>query len=103
MDLLIKNAMFNKPKSCFTHAGRSCHLLGGGYGHYFCVVTFTTAKCNRLNKDCPIVELPEHGDLIERDRLKGTIGHLDVEFASQDMCKVRRAIDEAPAVLEASE
>lgn len=34
--------------------------------------------CNERHPDCPLVELPEHGDLIDRDTLKRTFcAHCD--------------------------
>ena len=93
MDILIKG--MEMPKAC-----GYCFA----YDDEYCQCSLEPSYDGQWSRDnhCPLVELPPHGRLIDGDHLKGIIGYLDVDFSSQDMCQVRRAIDNAPVILEAS-
>ncbi len=61
MSILIKGA---KITDCW-----NCPCIDGEYGE--CNILGKTIKSERGRlDDCPLVELPDHGDLIERDALK---------------------------------
>lgn len=76
-------------KGIKVHRGRcwECPCLDGEYG-----------DCNVLEKDvhdieyeeCPIIELPDHGDLIDRDKLY---------VNTMDYCDLEEKIWNAPAVI----
>lgn len=59
-DILIKN--MEKPKACFRPLCRDfCyfHVTGwDGRGNY-CQLTGNKVKCNKIDRDCPIVEVKE--------------------------------------------
>lgn len=60
-DVLIKGTRFKKPKSCFTHGGVYCpfHVESFNGKYHACTLTGSEVKCNRLSKDCPLVEVKE--------------------------------------------
>lgn len=61
-------------------------------------------KTRRL-KNCPFVELPDHGDLIDRDELMMKMWGADAYASNQRSCNVRvvfvRDIETAPVVIPA--
>ena len=75
---------------------------------------------NKRKDDCPLIELPPHGDLIDRDKLTGTID--DITWYHQNRNKdmvegansaehqawyreqdVHEAVADAPVVIESEE
>ena len=97
-------------KGMEVHRGRcwECPCLDSEYG-----------ECNALKKDvhyvdlddCPLIEIPDHGDLIERDALNNAMYHeafeTDSEWQKWDNgCWIRykmfeRNIESAPVVIPA--
>lgn len=61
--------------------------------------------CNGFNEDCPLVELPKHGRLIDADILKAEWKRSedDSEEDKAWITAVRRSINNTPTVLEAVE
>jgi len=99
-DILIKG--MEMPKSC-----ESCKFCWRGVSTgTFCkingkMISEGYASFDSRDINCPLVELPEHGDLIDRSKLSTTAitdynleGHLVVEIED---------IENAPTILEASE
>ena len=100
-DVLIKGTRYKKPKSCFTHGGVYCpfHVESFNGKYHACTLTGSEVKCNRLSKDCPLVEVKSHGRLIDAVALKGSIeGRI---LAGQDV-NVFSEIDNATTILEAT-
>ena len=62
MSVLIKG--MKKPKNCY-----DCPLH---YGHADCSYAEIRKHGSVLETICPLIELPDHGDLIDRDELKAT-------------------------------
>jgi len=94
MAILI-NSM-KMPTSCAT-----CKL----FGEYGCpligTVTYALTRGKR-HKDCPLIPVPPHGDLIDRDALKKQAG----EFYDPMGCILGVAvedIDDAPTIIPTSE
>lgn len=58
MSVLIKG--LNMPKSC----GECIFEIFGG-----CHINLNTEPKNKLTHSCPLIEIPDHGDLIDRDIL----------------------------------
>ena len=83
MSILIKG--MTMPKTCMYGGcpidGKYCDLwwkMGGGeYGRH---------------RDCPLVEIPDHGDLIDRDA---------IHVRTMDYWDLRDALDDAPVVIPA--
>ena len=102
MSILIKG--MKMPKTCMNGGcpidGKYCDLWwkagGGSYGRH---------------RDCPLIELPDHGDLIDRDALNDAMYHeafeTDSEWQKWDSgCWIRykmfeRHRDLAPVVIPA--
>lgn len=61
MSVLIKG--MKTPKSC----GECIFDVGGA-----CLINLNTEPKNELTHSCPLIELPDHGDLIDRDALNAT-------------------------------
>ena len=67
-DLLIKGV--EMPKSCRDCKAFVCYKQwAGDMGGCFCGITKEDAKAKEKNADCPLVSVPPHGDLIDRDAL----------------------------------
>lgn len=62
-DILIRG--MDKPQSC-----NAC--MFDVYG--LCLINKYLEAEDELTHDCPLVELPEHGDLIDRDKLSFVCG-----------------------------
>ena len=39
------------------------------YGYYYCLFTHSIGKSHHRPKDCPLIEVPAHGRLIDADEL----------------------------------
>lgn len=58
------------PKSCGDCKAFVCYRQwAGDIGDCFCGITKNDARENEKNADCPLVPVPPHGDLIDRDAL----------------------------------
>ena len=84
MSIIIKG--MEMPKSC-----AKCDLLGE-YGCVFIGAVGYALTEGRRSEDCPLVELPEHGDLIDRDALLNRIdayvcGSMDSKFIKNEIIK----------------
>ena len=97
MDILIKN--MEMPKSCYSEV-----YSENGFCPFHCFdyhggshCTISACKCfkTRRPKGCPLVHVPEHGDLIDKQKL------LDKLYGTYDgMVVYEEDIDEAEVVLE---
>ena len=96
-DLLIKD--MEMPECCY-----GCPLVYDmGEGNYACSFRHGYAPLNERRDDCPLVELPPHGRLIDADALEAKIKRLaiaDYPFDALGCCGV---VVTAPTVMEASE
>ena len=115
-DVLIKGTRFKKPKSCFTHGGVYCpfHVESFNGKYHACTLTGSEVKCNRLSKDCPLVEVKPHGRLIDADKLLPESGYDPMMFKPKYGgdhrtqyntlmgYEILGMVNEAPTVLEAS-
>lgn len=106
MSVLIKGA---KPPSgcrwCYFNDDSKCVLIAG------CDYDDTNGTNRR--KDCPLIELPDHGDLIERDTLMTSLGMaMDCEDCpnrtqfffcglSTEMAEVCDKLENAPVIIPA--
>jgi len=103
MSVLIKG--MKKPKNC-SH----CELF---HDEGFCIVTGTSIKPwgEKRNADCPLIELPDHGDLIDRSRLIGGFADWyiqespmylgDSKVVAETIGDAMKAIEAAPVVIPA--
>ena len=98
MSILIKG--MGMPKNC---AECPCRTIG--YTKDYCnvlgkFIDFVVGSEGR-REDCPLIEVPPHGDLIDINALKLAI--LDVDYVNErDYLKwVLNAINHAPTVIEA--
>lgn len=62
MSILIKGLKL--PKSC-------CECIFDAWDA--CLINLNTEPKNKLTHSCPLIELPDHGDLIDRDDLRKQI------------------------------
>lgn len=93
-DILIKDV--ERPKDCYV-----CHSLIG-FRFPACPLNGLpdmTWLLTKRHSDCPLIELPPHGDLVDRSLMLGACYELEREF---DMEKAFEVIESAPTVLEAS-
>lgn len=65
MSLLIKG--MEMPKNC--EVCPMCHS-NAEYDYAYCCVSSAETTGTRRPTDCPLIDLPDHGDLIDRDALK---------------------------------
>ena len=74
-DILIRG--MDKPHNCF-----QCDLSHLRGERLFCHVTKDEVLRSKIASDCTIQELPEHGDLIDRDALpEGRLEWEDIDYA----------------------
>lgn len=68
MSVLIKG--MEMPKNCGDCKAFVCYRQwAGDVGDCFCGITKNDAKAKEKNADCPLVPVPPHGDLIDRNKL----------------------------------
>jgi len=112
MSILIKG--MEMPKNCaFCPCEHyECGLMGDEHNGVDVTAYF---EGDKRHPDCPLVEVPPHGDLIDRDELAGRLGITDMDcykcawgnhgFCSRggDFTDACEAIDDAPTIIEAEE
>ena len=99
-DIVIRN--MEMPKSCIDGKGiKDCPFVG------VCQIYKNTPYSQKKDKfleqrleGCPLVELPPHGDLIDRSELS-TISITDYKFEGHLVVEIED-IENAPTILEAS-
>ena len=119
MSVLIKGAKL--PKSCF-----GCHLFNLDDRDLWCIANHYAGCCRVLSKyidenkfvnerhpDCPLIEVPPHGRLIDADEFKNYIrsGYEEMKHLFNENLKAAtlvtegfcKDIDEAPTVIEAED
>ena len=97
MSIVIPN--MKMPKTC-----RECHMRDG----YWCYIdrcVGETMRNERRRKDCPLVELPPHGRLVDADKILDKLReYLSVLSCEPDIAnRIYEIVFDAPTVLEASE
>ena len=108
MSILIKN--MEMPTSCYECP---CNK-DDGFGFFTCGVTKSECDFRNLPSDCPLIEVPPHGRLIDADALMGMCGMaIDCYDCpngehgwckrSQDAANICEAIEDAPTIIEAEE
>lgn len=100
MDILIKNMVL--PKQC-----ANCRFCWVDWGERICLIGGIDVEKHYLGKNptCPLVALPEHGDLIDRDKLLklDNISYVDTGYWSTDYEAVKTSvIKKAPTIVEAN-
>lgn len=94
MDILIKN--MEMPKACYSEV-----YSENGFCPFHCFdyhggshCTMSACKClkTRRPKGCPLVHVPEHGDLVQLDDA--------LDCFSEDDVVARKALRKIPVVLE---
>ena len=97
MSILIKG--MEKPKECYccpcstiNMNGRwgKCNLLGRDYA----------GNPHKIYNDCPLIEMPPHGRLIDADKLEIERGNYEIY---NDYSEAFDMIDNAPTVIEREE
>lgn len=68
-DILIKG--MEMPTSCGECKAFVCYKQwAGDRGDCFCGITKSDAKAKTMNADCPLIPVPDHGRLIDADKLE---------------------------------
>ena len=105
MDLLIKN--MDMPKDCY-----DCPLIIENKeknGFYDCILIGKACALSTIHKDCPLVSVPPHGDLIERSSVYKVLDdRIDLykeagdEYNACNIVCIEGDIVAIPTILEAS-
>jgi len=99
-DVLVKGMKL--PRSCFNYQEGYCRFyLLTYHGLYHCSLTGSKCLKSRRPKDCPLVEVPSHGDLIDRQKALEMLPHITERGFDEDV--VSSILLSAPTVLEANE
>lgn len=92
MSVLIKG--MKMPKGCL-----GCPCINAKYNECMILQRRTTDVMTRMT-DCPLIELPDHGDLVERDALEKELIELsDDEWNKKTGTSWSRAFEEAADVV----
>lgn len=102
MSVLIKG--MSKPTEC-----NNCEFVQHGATNDWCYITEKQLHC-----DCPLIEIPPHGRLIDADALMKTCGMATDCYdcpngehgwckRSQDAANICEAIEDAPTIIPAEE
>ena len=104
MSVLIKGMTI--PTSCSDCKAFVCYRqYAGDSGDCFCGITKSDTKVGVQNADCPLVELPPHGRLIDADALNALIDSGDdIDFSEVPETKyaIMQMVNEQDTILEAS-
>ena len=103
MDILIKN--MEMPKNC-----RSCPLIYETSREFTCwqiMKKWPIKEAEHRQEGCPLVALPEHGDLIDEDEFRLVIyreirNHKEDEPITMILKGILWEIDNAPVIVEAN-
>lgn len=98
MSILIKMEMPKDCQHCPINEDAACSIAP----NFDCLNsdTFLVADGARRD-DCPLIELPPHGRLIDADAL-----HIDLidrgiaDIQTNDWYEIRQAVDDAPTIIE---
>ena len=108
MSILIKG--MEMPTSCYECP---CNK-DDGFGFFTCGVTKSECDFRNLPSDCPLIEVPPHGRLIDADALRllydfsgykptGDMTEEEFDRLMYRLPVIRAIIDEAPTIIEAEE
>ena len=93
-DILIKG--MEMPKNC-----RTCPMLFDGHNYRWCNITGESLGIeetdNGRDEYCPLIELPPHSDLVDRNKL---LAEYDRQHEGE-AGKARKIMEQAKAVIEA--
>ena len=109
MSVLIKG--MEMPTSCYDC---NCFIRDSDGSDYCCLLMQDIEDNNKRDDDCPLVEIPPHGRLIDADALRllydfngyKPTGDMTEEEFDRLMCRlpvIRANIDDAPTIIEAEE
>ena len=94
MSILIRG--MEMPKNC-----RTCPMLFDGHNYRWCNITGESLGIeetdNGRDEHCPLVELPPHSDLVDRNKL---LAEYDRQHEGE-AGKARKIMEQAKAVIEA--
>ena len=97
MSVLIKGMVI--PPNCFL-----CNLSYMKGERLFCSVTREEVIRAKRAIECPIIEIPPHGRLIDADTLIIDLLDRGIEcLQTDDFHEIQQAVDAAPTILEAEE
>ena len=98
-EILIKN--MEMPKGCY-----DCCLINEDYDPYTCPIDqhcLGLVSDTKRSKNCQLVEIPKHGELIERDYIRKAFEVLFRNYLPEpQVMKAYEIIRNAPTVIEAS-
>ena len=93
MSILIKG--MEMPIKC-----AKCPIADISAEYYFCEKIDWFGKERPF--DCPLTELPQHGDLVDRDKLMTDLMDSDLDHLQRDDWKeVIQIVEDAPTIIEA--
>ena len=103
-DLLIKG--FDMPKGCYyDEPPYHCPF----YDCLKCTIlnTYAPARPYKYLPDCPLVEVPTHGELVDRDKLLALMSDEIIQRGGNErslgIAWAQSAVEVSPTVIEASE
>lgn len=93
MSVIVKN--MEMPKNC-----RTCPMLFDGHNYRWCNITGESLGIeetdNGRDEHCPLIELPPHSDLVDRNKL---LAEYDRQHEGE-AGKARKIMEQAKAVIE---
>ena len=104
MSVLIKG--IEMPTNCDECELCTCYVREDGTEEsYRCVITFYPIhKFDERHEYCPLVKIPQHGRLIDADKLKEEFPHdEDWDYPVNTNSYVVETIDKSPTIIEAEE
>ena len=105
MDILIKNVEL--PKACYSDVYSeqgNCPFHFVAYqGGSHCSISECKCLKTKRPKECPLVELPPHGDLKDTNKILQWLNRICDEGQSISVGEIIDYIENAPTVLEATE
>lgn len=106
MSILIKG--MDMPSECkYCHLYELCNLNGAAFCYCKCLDGIKAIPVEGKRPDCPLIELPPHGDLIGREWLIDIALHLMNTAKNDDIANgvkwLWQYVIEAPTIIESEE
>lgn len=100
MSVLIRG--MEMPKNCLTCPCLQYNIFDDDIDGYCKTLKTKITNSDEYHPNCPLVEIPPHGDLVDKDKLMQEFMDSDLDHLQRDDWKeVIQIVEDAPTIIEA--